>query len=102
MGIPCVKVDEANCQALMAAVEANPRLTIRINFEQCTIEAGAQRIAFEMAAGIRQRFLEGSWDSATELLANRDKIARTAKNLPYLAGFEPQGPAANDMSGSAK
>jgi 3-isopropylmalate/(R)-2-methylmalate dehydratase small subunit len=102
IGIPCVKVDEASCRALMAAVEADPRLAIRINFEQCIIEAGAQRIAFEMAAGIRQRFLEGSWDSATELLANRDQIGRTAKNLPYLSGFEAPAPAPNDTRGDAK
>ncbi|HTV25836.1 MAG TPA: 3-isopropylmalate dehydratase small subunit [Polyangiaceae bacterium] len=87
IGIPCVKVDEANAQALMSAIEANPRLAIRINFEQCTIEAGDRKIEFEMPAGIRQRFLEGSWDSATELLSNRGKIAETAKNLPYMSAF---------------
>jgi len=87
IGIPCVKVDEASCQALMAAVDADPGLTIRINFQQGTLEAGGRQFAFDMPAGIRQRFLEGSWDSATELLANRDKIADTAKNLPYMSGF---------------
>jgi len=87
MGIPCVKLDEATCQSLMAAVEANPALPIRINFETSSIDAGGRLIPFEMAAGIRQRFLEGSWDSATELLANRPAIAETAKKLPYLNGF---------------
>ena len=87
MGIPCVKVDEATCRALMAAVEADPTLSVRINFERSTIDAGALHFGFEMAAGIRQRFLEGSWDSATELLANRPAIEVTAKNLPYLNGF---------------
>jgi 3-isopropylmalate/(R)-2-methylmalate dehydratase small subunit len=88
MGIPCVKVDEATCQALMAAVEANPALLLRINFERCTLEAGAIQTTFEMAAGVRQRFLEGSWDSATELLANRAAIGVTAQKLPYMNGFE--------------
>jgi 3-isopropylmalate/(R)-2-methylmalate dehydratase small subunit len=88
MGIPCVKVDEATCRALMAAVEANPALLLRINFEQCTIEAGTIQTTFEMAAGVRKRFLEGSWDSATELLANRAEIGRTAQKLPYMNGFE--------------
>lgn len=87
IGIPCVKLDEASVQRLMAAVEADPQLCLRIDFERSTIEAGAETLGFEMAAGIRQRFLEGSWDSATELLANRDKIAQTAKNLPYMSGF---------------
>lgn len=88
IGIPCVKVDEATCRALMAAVEADPKLSVRINFESSTIDAGALHFTFAMAPGIRQRFLEGSWDSATELLANRAAIDATAKNLPYLNGFE--------------
>jgi 3-isopropylmalate/(R)-2-methylmalate dehydratase small subunit len=87
-GVPCVKVDEPTCRALMAAVEADPTLVVRINFETSTLEAGNQRVEFEMHEGIRKRFLEGSWDSATELLANRDAIRATAKNLPYLNGFE--------------
>ena len=88
IGIPCVKVDEATCRALMAAVEADPTAVVRINFERSTIDAGALHFGFEMAAGIRQRFLEGSWDSATELLANRPAIDVTAKNLPYLNNFQ--------------
>jgi len=88
IGIPCVKVDEATGRALMAAVEADPTLTVRINFERSTIDAGTLHFGFEMAAGIRQRFLEGSWDSATELLANRPAIDVAAKNLPYLNGFQ--------------
>ena len=88
IGIPCVKVDESTGRALMAAVEADPTLVVCINFERSTIDAGALHFGFEMPAGMRQRFLEGSWDSATELLANRAAIAETAKNLPYLRGFE--------------
>ncbi len=88
MGIPCVKVDEATCKELMAEVEANPTVQIRIDFETSQIHVGARQIRFEMPAGIRQRFLEGSWDSATELLANRAAIGATAKNLPYLNGSE--------------
>lgn len=87
LGIPCVKVDETTCRALMSAVEANPALSLRINFEQCTIEAGPQQIRFDMPAGIRQRFLEGSWDSTVELLANAPQIESTIKHLPYMTGF---------------
>lgn len=88
IGIPCVQVDEATCQALMAAVEENPALMFRIDFERSSIEAGERRARFDMPAGIRRRFLEGSWDSATELLQNREGIANTAKGLPYMSGFE--------------
>jgi 3-isopropylmalate/(R)-2-methylmalate dehydratase small subunit len=88
LGIPCVRVDEATAQALMAAVERDPSLKIRINFEQSTIEAGSIRVSFDMASGIRQRFLEGSWDSTAELLANRAAIQTTAQKLPYVTGFQ--------------
>lgn len=87
LGIPCVQVDEATCRSLMAAVEADPSLQLRINFEECTIEAGTHRSSFDMPAGIRQRFLEGSWDSTTELLANGAKIKAAAEQLPYMNGF---------------
>jgi 3-isopropylmalate/(R)-2-methylmalate dehydratase small subunit len=88
MGIPCVKVDEATARTLMAAVEADPSLEFRINFENSTIDAGEHHFGFDMPSGIRQRFLEGSWDSATELLGNRAAITTTAKAPPYLNGFE--------------
>ena len=87
LGIPCVKVDEATCRALMSAVEANPALSLRINFERSTIEAGPQQIRFDMPAGIRQRFLEGSWDSTVELLANGAQIQNAVARLPYMSGF---------------
>jgi 3-isopropylmalate/(R)-2-methylmalate dehydratase small subunit len=87
LGIPCVRVDEATCRSLMAAVEANPALSLRIDFQRCTIEAGPNRIQFEMAAGIRQRFLEGSWDSTAELLMNQSQIDAAVQRLPYMNGF---------------
>jgi 3-isopropylmalate/(R)-2-methylmalate dehydratase small subunit len=88
LGIPCVRVDEATCRGLMAAAEAQPSLVFHINFEKCTLVAGPQTHNFEMPAGIRQRFLDGSWDSTAELLANQALIRSTAQKLPYLTGFE--------------
>jgi 3-isopropylmalate/(R)-2-methylmalate dehydratase small subunit len=87
LGIPCVRVDEATCRALMAAVEADPTLKIRIDFVRSTIDAGPSQLGFEMAAGIRQRFLEGSWDSTAELLANQGLVDATARRLPYMNDF---------------
>jgi 3-isopropylmalate/(R)-2-methylmalate dehydratase small subunit len=87
LGIPCVRVDEPTCRSLMAAVEADPTLSLRIDFQRCAIEAGPSRIQFEMAAGIRQRFLEGSWDSTAELLMNQSQIDAAVQRLPYMNGF---------------
>ena len=87
LGIPCVKVDEATCRALMMAAEEQPDLVFRIHLENSTLEAGPRRVNFEMPAGVRQRFLEGSWDSTAELLGNLPQIRKTAAQLPYMRGF---------------
>ncbi|HKO91792.1 MAG TPA: 3-isopropylmalate dehydratase small subunit [Polyangiaceae bacterium] len=87
LGIPCVKVDEATCRALMTAAEEQPDLVFRIHLENSTLEAGSRRVNFEMPAGVRQRFLEGSWDSTAELLGNLAQIRKTAAQLPYMRGF---------------
>jgi 3-isopropylmalate/(R)-2-methylmalate dehydratase small subunit len=87
LGIPCVKVDESTCQVLMAAVEADPSLVVRIFLERSILEAGKVQVKFDMPAGVRQRFLEGSWDSTAELLANLPHIQAAAARLPYVSGF---------------
>jgi 3-isopropylmalate/(R)-2-methylmalate dehydratase small subunit len=88
LGIPCVRVDESTCRALMTAAEEQPSLRFFINFEECTLSAGSRTLSFEMPSGVRQRFLEGSWDSTAELLGNQAKIRATAQKLPYLNGFQ--------------
>ncbi len=87
LGIPCVRVDEATCQALMAAVEKDPSLLVRIHLDRSVLEAGTLQVNFEMPSGVRQRFLEGSWDSTAELMANLPEIQATAARLPYVNGF---------------
>ncbi|MEY2934238.1 MAG: 3-isopropylmalate dehydratase small subunit [Pseudomonadota bacterium] len=87
LGIPCVRVDESTCQALMAAVEADPSLVVRIHLDRSVLEAGKVQVKFEMASGVRQRFLEGSWDSTAELMANLPEIQATVARLPYANGF---------------
>ena len=76
-----VRGQDATSQTLTEGLERQARPLQQLH------DAGSLHVDFEMAEGIRKRFLEGSWDSATELLANRAAIANTAKNLPYLNGF---------------
>jgi 3-isopropylmalate/(R)-2-methylmalate dehydratase small subunit len=87
LGIPCVQLDEATVRALMTAAEADPKLEFRIHLERSIVEAGPHQVKFEMPAGVRQRFLEGSWDSTAELLGNQASIRSTAARLPYVQGF---------------
>lgn len=87
LGVPCAVVDAAGIEQLMAAVEAEPQATVEVNLETRTVTAGAVTVPLSMGDGVRQQFIEGRWDTTAELLANRDAIARTAAQLPYLNQF---------------
>jgi 3-isopropylmalate/(R)-2-methylmalate dehydratase small subunit len=88
LGIPCVTADAASIGELMALCEANPQLEFRLDLDAMRITAGDASVALSMPAGVRQQFLEGTWDSTAELLAARDEIARTAAALPYFSDWQ--------------
>jgi 3-isopropylmalate/(R)-2-methylmalate dehydratase small subunit len=87
LGIPCAVVDAATAEALHAAVEREPTLTLEVSIEGKTIRAGSATYPFTMPDGPRKQFLEGRWDSTAELLASKDKIRETAAKLPYFGGY---------------
>lgn len=87
MGIPCPVVDGETIETLMSAIEADPTIEVSANLETNQIVCGSEVYAFEMPAGVRQDFIQGRWDSTTELLSAKHEIAKTAKKLPYLTNF---------------
>lgn len=87
MGIPCPVVDAATVEALMSRVEAEPTTEITADIENRIIRCGDDSFPFEMPDGVRNAFIEGRWDSTTELLSATEAIRETASKLPYLQGF---------------
>ncbi len=87
LGIPCPVVSEANAEALMKQIEANPQLPVQADLESKVITCDGKSYPFEMPDGARKSFIEGRWDSTAELLASKDDIERTAKALPYFSNF---------------
>jgi 3-isopropylmalate/(R)-2-methylmalate dehydratase small subunit len=87
IGVPCCKVAPDVAETLLAAVEANPSLAIRISLQDRTITAAGKQHPFDMAEGVRQRFLTGRWDSTAELLEAADQVRARAKSLDYFAAF---------------
>jgi 3-isopropylmalate/(R)-2-methylmalate dehydratase small subunit len=87
LGIPCAVVDTAGIEQLMAAVEKDPTIAVTVDVQTRTVSVGDLQVPFTMGDGVRQQFLEGRWDTTAELFANRDAIAKTAENLPYLNQF---------------
>ncbi len=87
LGVPCVVVDGATCRRLMDRCESDPALRFVVDLEKSRLLVGDEVTGFDMPEGVRKRFVEGSWDSTTELLGNQDSIEQTRRRLPYMDGF---------------
>ena len=87
IGVPCCRVAQVVAEALMAAVEADPTISLRISLQDRSIVAAGKSHAFDMPDGVRQQFLTGRWDSTAELLEAADQIRARAKSIGYFANF---------------
>lgn len=87
LGLPCVRVEAEDMEALMAAVEGDPAQEITIDLATRTVRYVGGEQAAAIADGPREQFLKGSWDSLGQLLAADDQIESTTRKLPYMAGF---------------
>jgi 3-isopropylmalate/(R)-2-methylmalate dehydratase small subunit len=91
LGIPCVTVDAAAAGELLATVERDPALAVRLDLRARTLSAGGRDIAVGIDDGTRAQFLEGRWDGTAELLASRDAILAKAQSLPYFRAYSLPG-----------
>ncbi|MGQ9592505.1 MAG: 3-isopropylmalate dehydratase small subunit [Planctomycetota bacterium] len=94
VGIPCVAVPREDLEKLSAIAEAHPGAEFAVDLEARAVSArrpGAEPETFPAAIpeGTRRSFLDGTWDAASVLLAEPERIEAVARSLPYLRGFEP-------------
>jgi 3-isopropylmalate/(R)-2-methylmalate dehydratase small subunit len=87
IGVPCCRVSQQVAETLMAAVEADPTIAIRISLQDRSITVAGKSHAFDMPEGVRQQFMSGRWDSTAELLEAADQVRSRAKALGYFANF---------------
>ena len=87
LGMPCVTASEADIGKLLAAVEADPTQQLVVDVDQLTATYGTLVVPAMLPAGIRNQFLEGTWDATRVLLEATPKIKATAEGLPYIGGF---------------
>ncbi len=87
IGVPCCKVTADVAEALQAAVEADPKLTVQVSLADKAIVASGKRYAFDLPEGVRQQFLTGRWDSTAELLEAAEQVRARAASLGYFSNF---------------
>ncbi|MEK7415708.1 MAG: 3-isopropylmalate dehydratase small subunit [Planctomycetota bacterium] len=87
MGLPAVRVSQADSEALQTAVETNPKSEIAVDLEANQIRLGTASWSCSIGDGPRKQFLTGQWDSLGELVAGLPQVKATAGKLPYLRAF---------------
>jgi len=88
LGIPCVVLSQASVAQLMQEVERRPEVELVVDLARKTVGTAQQSHPLQMPEGVRQQFLEGRWDSTTELLAAANETRALAARLPYFSNFE--------------
>lgn len=87
LGIPTVTVSHQEAELLMNLVEDQPDSEIHIDLEKKTVTAGGYHIPFDIPDSSRKVLLSGTWDTTSVLLANKERIEKTAAAIPYVSGF---------------
>lgn len=87
LGVPAVTVSEEAIAQLMTRTESEPDTEFVLDLETKSITGGGLSLPIELDEGVRRMFLEGRWDSTTELLAAGEAIDRTAASLPYVSNW---------------
>ena len=84
LGLPCATLEEDDLQQLMSSIELDPTQNVSIDVRNRKITSRAGEMDAIIPDGVRQQFLEGSWDATRVLLDAGDAIERTASALPYI------------------
>jgi len=87
IGMPCLTGSREDVQALMEAVEKNPRADVHVDLLAGTCETEGFRCAVTLPPKVREAFTTGAWDTTGMLLEDFDEVQATAARLPYVDGF---------------
>jgi len=88
MGLPCLRLPQADTDALLAAIEADPRISVTVDIEHLEVRwNGGKKAPAAMPEGPRKQFVTGQWDATGELLDGAGQVRAMARKLPYVANF---------------
>ncbi|MBI4011411.1 MAG: 3-isopropylmalate dehydratase small subunit [Candidatus Rokubacteria bacterium] len=87
LGIPCATADVADVEWLLRAVAREPQRELTLDIERGEARFGDRVIPVRMPEGPWRQLTSGTWDATSVLLEAGEAIERTARSLPYVAGF---------------
>lgn len=87
LGMPCPTAAIDHVAELQDFVERNPSSEITLDLERMTMGFGGTERPIRLPAAARESLLAGTWDATALLLDDFADVERTARGLPYIAGF---------------
>jgi 3-isopropylmalate/(R)-2-methylmalate dehydratase small subunit len=87
IGLPCLKADRRDVDALMTLVASDPAREVSVNLETMTCTTRDYTCRLAMPAHARDAFVSGAWDTTGMLLDRFDEVRDVAARLPYVSGF---------------
>ncbi|MBM4443391.1 MAG: 3-isopropylmalate dehydratase small subunit [Candidatus Rokubacteria bacterium] len=87
LGIPCLRVSQADLEWLQKEISRSPQTPLSVDVEKQEVRFGDRVIKATVPDGPRNQLVNGQWDSTAVLLEAGDQIEATAKKLPYVSGY---------------
>lgn len=87
IGLPCPTAAPETIESLMALVEADPSVELTVDLEALAVTAGGRRWPVSLPPGVRDAFVQGTWDATGLLLDRYEEVEAVRARLPYLHGF---------------
>ncbi|MFF8842755.1 3-isopropylmalate dehydratase small subunit 2 [Streptomyces sp. NPDC015127] len=88
IGLPCLTLSPEDAEAARAIGAADPDAVGEVDLEKGVFRLAGREFEVEIAQSLREAFVNGTWDTLTELLKTSEKVSEAAARLPYLNGFQ--------------
>ena len=87
IGMPCLTVDPADAEWLIADAEQDPAAATTVDVQALTVRRKDRTILARLPKSVQEAFLSGDWDATGQLLAAGAATEAVAARLPYVRGF---------------
>jgi 3-isopropylmalate/(R)-2-methylmalate dehydratase small subunit len=87
LGMPCVAAAADHVAELQAVIERAPETEVTVDLLRMRVRFGTSERPVMLPPAALESFLTGTWDATGLLLDRFDEVERTARRLPYVAGF---------------
>jgi 3-isopropylmalate/(R)-2-methylmalate dehydratase small subunit len=87
IGMPCLTVEPAEADWLIADAERDPSAPTVVDVQALTVTRSGRTIPARLPKSVQEAFLSGDWDATGQLLSAGAETEAVAARLPYVRGF---------------